>query len=123
MGEVLGNSDHKIIRCDINCEVDVKENAFLVPNYKKGNIPGLKSELQKINWQTAFANDDTEHMCSTLTNILLETESKWIPQVKKRLNSTENPRWMTKNIKQILTRKKNLYAKYKQAKSNDDYME
>ena len=123
VGEVLGNSDHKIIRCDINCEVDVKENAFLVPNYKKGNIPGLKSELQKINWQTAFANDDTEHMCSTLTNILLETESKWIPQVKKRLNSTENPRWMTKNIKQILTRKKNLYAKYKQTKSYDDYME
>ena len=34
VGEILSNSDHKIIRCKVNCEVDVKENTLLVPNYK-----------------------------------------------------------------------------------------
>ncbi len=35
VGEILANSDHKIMRCTINCEVDVKENQLLVSNYKK----------------------------------------------------------------------------------------
>ncbi len=48
VGEVLANSEHKIVRCEINCEVDTKENALLVASYiKKGNILALKSELQE----------------------------------------------------------------------------
>ena len=35
VGEILSNSDHKIIRCKVNCEVNIKENAILVSNYKK----------------------------------------------------------------------------------------
>ncbi|MEJ1594515.1 hypothetical protein SMA75_25880, partial [Escherichia coli] len=60
VGEILANSDHKIIRCKINCEVDVKENKLLVPNYKKGNISGLKSELQKTNWQAVLKSNNVE---------------------------------------------------------------
>ena len=121
MGEVLANSDHKMIRCNINCEVDIKENALLVPNYNKGNIIRLKLELQRINCQTVFANKDMEQMCSAFTNILLETESKWIPRVRKRVDITKNPQWMTNSLKHIITKKKSLYAKYKQTKSDNDY--
>lgn len=74
MGEVLDNSDHIIIRSNINCEVDRKENALLVPNYKKSNILRLKLELERINWQIVFANKDMKQICSTFINILLETE-------------------------------------------------
>ncbi len=35
VGEVLANSEHKIVRCEINCEVDTKENALLVASYIK----------------------------------------------------------------------------------------
>ena len=122
VGEVLANSDHKIVRCEINCEVEIKENTLLVPNYKKGNILGLKSDLRKINWQAVFANKNIEQMCTSFTSILLETESKWIPRVKKRINNTKNPQWMTKNIKQLLGRKRSLYTKYKKSKTNGDYL-
>ena len=122
VGEILSNSDHKIIRCKVNCEVDVKENTLLVPNYKKGNILGLKTELQKIDWQTAFGNKNVEQMCTHFTKILLEVESKWIPKVKKRVNGTKNPQWMTNDIKVIINRKKKSYANYKRTRSNVDYL-
>ena len=106
VGEILANSDHKIIRCNINCEVDVKENMLLVPNYSKGNISGLKSELQKINWQTVLTSNNVEQMCTTFTNILLEVENKWIPKVRRRINGTKKPQWMTNDIRLLTNRKK-----------------
>ena len=87
MGEVLANSNYRIIQCDINCEVDIKENALLVPNYKKDNILRLKVELERITWQIVFANKDLEQMYSAFTFFL--KQSKWIPRVRKRINSTK----------------------------------
>lgn len=121
VGEILSNSDHKIIRCKVNCEVDVKENTLLVPNYKKGNIQGLKTELQKINWRDVFISNNVEQMCTRFTDILLQVESKWIPKVKKRANGTNNPQWMTNDIKVIINRKRKAYAKYKSSKSDNDF--
>ena len=106
--ETLGNSDHKIVRCEINCEVNIKENTLLVPNFNKGNILGLESALQKVNWETILANKDVEQMCRSFTSILLKSESKWIPLVTKRINNTNNRQWLTNDIKHILTRKKKL---------------
>ena len=120
VGEILSNSDHKIIRCKINCEVEIKENALLVPNYKKGNILRLKAELQNINWQHIFRNNNVEQMCTRFTDILLQVESKWIPKVKKRVNGTKNPEWMTNDIKVIINRKRKAYEKFKRSKSDAD---
>ena len=121
VGEILSNSDHKIIRCKVNCEVNIKENAILVSNYKKGNILGLKTELQKVNWRAIFANKNIEQMCSSFTNILLEAENKWIPKVRKRVNGTTNPQWMTNEIKVLINRKKKAYTIYKRSKSDEDF--
>ena len=121
VGEILSNSDHKIIRCKVNCEVNIKENAILVSNYKKGNILGLKTELQKVNWRAIFANKNIEQMCSSFTNILLEAENKWIPKVRKRVNGTTNPQWMTNEIKLLINRKKKAYTIYKRSKSDEDF--
>ena len=61
-------------------------------------------------------------MCSTFTNFLLKTQSKWIPYVRKWANNIKNLQWMTNTIKHILTRKKNLYLEYRQTQSDDDYL-
>ena len=121
VGEILSNSDHKIIRCKVNCEVNIKENAILVSNYKKGNILGLKTELQKVNWRAILASKNIEQMCSSFTNILLEAENKWIPKVKKRVNGTTNPQWMTNEIKLLINRKKKAYTTYKRSKLDEDF--
>ena len=122
VGEILSNSDHKIIRCKVNCEVNVEENAILVPNYKKGNILRLKTELQKVHWRTILANKNIEQMCSIFTNILLNAESKHIPKVRKRVNGTTNPQWMTNDIKLLINRKKKAYRNYKRSKSDEDFV-
>ena len=122
VGEILANSDHKIIRCKINCEVDIKENKLLVPNYTKGNISGLKSELQNINWQAVLSSNNVEQMCTIFTNILLELESKWIPKVKKRINGTNKPQWMTSGIKHIINGKKRAYKIYKSSQLDADFL-
>ena len=122
VGEILSNSDHKIIRCNINCEVDVKENMLLVPNYSKGNISGLKSELQKINWQTVLTSNSVEQMCTIFTNTLLEVENKWIPKVRRRINGTKKPQWMTNDIRLLINRKRRVYKNYKQSKLHDDFL-
>ena len=62
------------MRCKVNCEVNIKGNAILVPNYRKGNMLGLKTEQQKVNRRAILANT-VEQMCSNFTNILLEAES------------------------------------------------
>ena len=95
---------------------------LLVPNYSKGNISGLKSELQKINWQTVLTSNNVEHMCTIFTNILLEVEDKWIPKVRRRINGTKKPQWMTNDIRLLINRKKRFYKNYKQSKSHDDFL-
>ena len=122
VGEILANSDHKIIRCKINCDVDIKENKLLVPNYKTGNISGLKSELQNTNWQAILNTNNVEQMCTIFTNTLLEAENKWIPKVKKRINGTSKPQWMTNGIKIIINEKKRAYKIYKRSKLDADFL-
>ena len=122
VGEILSNSDHKIIRCKINCNIDAKENTILVPNYKKGNILRLKTELQEVNWRSVLNNKNVEQMCTNFTNILLEAENKWIPKVRKRINGTTNPQWMTNDIKLLINKKKKAYTNYKRSKSDADFI-
>ena len=93
----------------------------MVSNYKKGNILGLKTELQKVNWRAILASKNIEQMCSSFTNILLEAENKWIPKVRKRVNGTINPQWMTNEIKLLINRKKKAFTIYKRSKLDEDF--
>lgn len=61
-------------------------------------------------------------MCDSFTNIFLEAENKWTSKVRKRVNGTKNPQWMTNNIKLLINRKKNAYLKYKKSKTNVDFI-
>ncbi len=80
------------------------------------------SELQKINWQAALSSNNVEKMCTILTNTLLEVESKWIPRVKKWINGTYNPQWMTNDIKLIINGKKRAYKIYRRSQLDADFL-
>ncbi len=47
--EPLANSDHSIVRIKLNFKMKIKENALLIPNYRKANFVNIKRELDSVN--------------------------------------------------------------------------
>ena len=52
--EHLANSDHNMIKFDINIDKREIENNLLVPNFNRANFDGFKNELRTINWKLLF---------------------------------------------------------------------
>ena len=50
VGEPLGNSDHNIVRTELNLQIIMNENMLLVPNYRKANTANIRREIESVNW-------------------------------------------------------------------------
>ena len=51
VGEFLGNSDHRIVRFNINLRNSRKDNTELIPNFRRGDFEGLRTRLSREAWE------------------------------------------------------------------------
>ena len=123
IGEHLANSDHRLIRCGINCNVDITENRLLVPNYNKADFTKISRVLSEVEWIDLLNGNNAENMCNVFTNKLQSVVEKHVPMVRKRLNNINRPSWMNNEIQQIIGRKRRAYKVYKRSNADCDSRE
>ena len=120
VGEPLANSDHNIIRIKLNFQVSPKENALLVPNYRKANFANIKRELESVNWNQLFHNGCIDEMYERFTAKLKSIINENIPLKPRRISKCK-PLWMTDRLQKMIADKRKAYKKHKLSQANSDF--
>ena len=88
VGEQIGTSDHNIIRFDvlINHNMKPNSNKTYMPNFCRADFEGLRLLMRQINWEHEFEGRDALSMWEIFKNIILESESYFVPlkQIRKK---------------------------------------
>ena len=108
-GEHIANSDHNIIRGEINITKKLEENEEKIYNYKRGNFNQIREKLRTIDWNHLFRNKTASDMLDTFTNKLMKLVDRYVPKQTRRTSGKVQPKWFTREIKQALVQKKILF--------------
>ena len=114
--EHLGNSDHNIIRGQIDCNTSHKINLNKIPNFNRADWYEIKRKLDDLDWPSTFDGINADEMFNKLVTILNTLTNQHIPYKTQRPDSIKKPGWMTMDITRKITLKKSCY---KQMKSNN----
>ena len=103
-----GMSDHCVVSYDVDLSVKrQKKPDRYVYQYRKGNIEGVKSDLEKFS-DTFLSEDPNSRSVDDNWNLfkstLKQSMDRHIPQ--KKINSRWNLPWVTSDIKSLCWRKK-----------------
>ena len=110
VGESLCNSDHNIVRTELNLQIITKENMLLIPNYRKANFANIRREIESVNWNQCLENVCIDETYNTLTANLKSIVNENIPHKSRRINVCQ-PVWMTDRLQKILAKKRKAYKK------------
>ena len=100
IGDNLSTSDHKIITFVININTERSIKNHFVPDFRRSDFNGFRNELETINWDSLFTENDAESNYIILKERLKTIEHKYIPMKLKR--NENNPRWFNREIKDLV---------------------
>ena len=104
----LGGSDHEILMCTVGLPMVKKEKEVKVKDYKNGNYEEMRKNLN-LNWEKVMEEMSVEASWEMIkTKLEKETEEN-VP-LKTQRNRSE-PKWMTREIKTMIRKKKRLWNK------------
>ena len=118
VGEHLSNCDHNIIRGCVNKSFNTDVSSQKIPNFDKANFDNIRKFLCETDWDTLLHDKNASEMFSVLKGILHECTDRFIPFKNRRLQGRNKPRWMSRDLKHLITRKRKLYKAYKRTKNN-----
>ena len=105
-------SDHNALGCKL--EIRTKHEAFSkhILDYNKADIAAIKTELCRIDWNILLENLSAEDSWKVYKDKVEMLEDKLIP-VKSSGNYRKKPLWMTRKVQRAVTKKRQVYRKYK----------
>jgi len=103
IGENLVTSDHRIITFDINVNAERSTKNHFVPDFRRADFNGFRSELETVDWNSLFTENDAERNWITLKEKLKIIEQKYISMKLKR--NKNNPSWFNRDIKDLIHRR------------------
>nr|CAI5858486.1 unnamed protein product [Callosobruchus analis] len=98
-------SDHQMIYCDLKI---------------KCSKPSLKFDLEGIDWQDLYFNDDTDKKLEIFSTKVLNLFDVHAPIVTRRVSKPKAP-WYTYCVKQLIHERGKLLTKYKKSRSESDW--
>ena len=120
VGESLGNSNHNIVRTELNLQIITKENMLLVPNYRKANFANIRREIESINWSQCLDNVCIDKTYKTFTANLKPIVNENVPHKPRRINISQSV-WMTDSLQKIIALKRKAYKKFKLSQLTSDF--
>ena len=108
VGEHIATSDHNIIRGEINIAKKLEENNEKIYNYKRGNFNQIREKLGRIDWDHLFRNKTASDMYDIFTTKLMKLVDRYVPKQTRRTSGKVQPKWFTREIKQVLIQKKSI---------------
>lgn len=100
IGENLATSDHRIITFHININTERSTKNHFVPDFRRADFEGFRNELEMIDWNNLFSENDAEFNWTIIKEKLKNIEHKYIPTKLKRNNN--NPNWFNREIKDLI---------------------
>lgn len=116
----LGSSDHILISCKLHIKNVGSSSVQVVPDWKKANLSQMKHELQIIDWEVKFS-DTTEESWCTFKDILNDCITRHVPFKPKR-NTKSKKLWITREVINIVRKKKRLWRKFKVTRELSTYI-
>ena len=119
IGEHFSNSDHNIIRFNLNVDKVTTVNKELRPDFNKSNFDRLRYLLDAVNWEEKFQNKDVHGMWDIFKVTLENIQSDCIKYRPIR-NKGRKPLWWNRHIRNRIKEKKNAYRNFKASNSLHD---
>jgi hypothetical protein len=107
----LGNSDHSIIKIELEFSPKFNKSEQLVRDWRKGDEIGLCNFFSEIDFEQLLQNKDANDSWLTLKDIINQGLDRYIPLMQRRRPG--QPPWMTKKVKNSVNRKQRHWKRYK----------
>lgn len=117
--EPLGNSDHSMVHFSVGTQV-MMANKAMIPNFDKGDFNSFRSSLGKIDWCRLFDNNNAYDMWGLLKDTLHTLQNIYIPNKPTRHGSCKHKPWLTKEVRQLMKEKQQLFDKLKVTSNSED---
>ena len=115
----LGNSDHAIIKVELNFESKFNSTSELVRNWRKGDQPGLIESIKSVNFDQLFQNKDANQCWLALKEVTENSLNRYIPLAPRRKQG--EPLWMTREVKRITNKKQRFWKRFSKNRSNENF--
>ena len=115
----LGNSDHALIKIDLEVRPNFNDSKQLIFDWKKGDKEGLKEHLDSINFQSEFQNLDTNEAWTRFKKVLQDSIDRYIPLKPRRKKGS--PIWMTRKVKNLVNRKQSRWKRFTKNRTDENF--
>ena len=116
--EHLANSDHNILRFNVNVCTIMRDTCQDRLNFFKGNYDGMQNFLAKTDWDREFANNDADGMWNKFSSLMQQAITQFVPVCKKR--KRKYPLWMDRSAIKARRKKSKYFSKFSRSKSDHD---
>jgi hypothetical protein len=118
----LGASDHYIIVSEIETGLP-KLKPAAITNWRKGNYGEIRRKLGQVDWERILDGTDLKEAWTKFKNIVGNLVAEHVPE--KIVKGAGQPRWLTREIKNLLNRKKKawkIFRRENSIESREEYM-
>ena len=78
----------------------------MVPDFRKVNWEGFVGKMNNLNWEHLFQGKNTYEMWDIFKSLLNKFTKQFISMKKIRNNEEVKPKWMIRNLKDLLEKLK-----------------
>ena len=118
----LGKSDHCMISITVECQPrEVKEKENVRYNWKRADMPAIRSELEGMDWERELSRRTMEEGWTWFREQLQNAVEKYVPKSSSR-TKLKNP-WMTREILRLIRKKRKVWKKAKYSSLAEDMAE
>ena len=106
----LGNSDHSIIKLEIDFAPKFNASKELVRDWRRGDEEGLKNHIADIDYVRLFQDKDANECWVTLKDTIESAMDRYIPLTNRR--KPGQPLWMNKLVRNLTNKKRRHWKRF-----------
>ena len=106
----LGNSDHAIIKIEIDFSPKFNSTSEKVRDWKRGDTEGLSEHLAGVDFDRLFQDKNVDEAWEAFKTTTDNAIDRYIPLIARRKQG--DPPWMTRAVKRIVKKKQRKWRHY-----------
>ena len=113
----LGSSDHEIMVCSVEVNMKRGIGGARKRDWRKADFERMRLELD-VDWETLLGDKSTDEMWVYIRDGIKNAMERCIPW--NQANGRKKPVWMSRNIMNMISRKKKMWKKFKESGTEAD---
>ena len=115
----LGNSDHSIIKLEIDFAPKFNASKELIRDWRRGDEEGLKNHIATIDYVSLFQDKNANECWVTLKDTIESAMDRYIPLTNRR--KPGQPLWMTKLVRNLTNKKRRHWKRLKKNRTDTNF--